>query len=155
MTTIAWDGRHVVADRQMSSSLGYIYPGFREKLVYDSDSGRTYAHTGHAALFEPLIAWHKAGADPKDIPVGAVSDCPDMLIVFERGKCFGYRMSVPYPIEFFAPEAWGDGDLIAIGAMEAGATAEKAIEIAIRRDVMTGCGILVKNVEIMVIQTDA
>jgi hypothetical protein len=155
MTTIAWDGKNVAADRQMSSSTGYIYPGSREKLVSDSDSGRTYAHTGHAALFDPLIAWHKAGSDPKDVPVGAASDDTDILIVFEGGKCFGYRMSVPYPIEFFAPEAWGSGDLIAIGAMEAGATAQKAVEIATRRDAMTGCGILVENIEMRVIPTDA
>lgn len=127
MTTIAWDGRTVAGDNQARSG-NYRCPQGMHKIRRVGD--RVYAVTGSAPLVQPMIEWHQKGAKPADIPqVKGDSYC--RLIVFEKGRCYLYTSEIPYPDEYFAPNAWGSGDDFAIGAMHAGADAKRAIEIAI------------------------
>jgi len=137
MTVIAWDGRMVAAD-----GLG-VADGRRsfrasEKIV--EKDGVVYATTGRMGpLQDAWIAWYEAGADPANPPPqgGAAEDCGN-FIVFKHAKCFIFSHVVPYACEEVAPCAFGSGGDYAMGAMIAGADAERAVEIAIMCDVNCG-----------------
>lgn len=127
MTTIAWDGKSVAADGQVTYGGQYIGPkSFREiKRIDDT----VYALVGSAALFDPFIKWYRDGADPYD-PLCVEKDDTTALLVFQDGQCLMYKTNIPYPDELHAPDAWGSGCEYAIGAMMAGADAKRAVEIA-------------------------
>lgn len=135
MTTIAWSGTEVAADSQVSYGM---CRGAGKVSKLERRGGVVYACTGTAPLFGPMIKWvEEDGADPEKKP-----KIPDekatTLLVFKDGKCFAYRTDIPYPEEMAAPDAWGSGAEFAIGAMRAGATAKRAVEIAIACDVHSG-----------------
>lgn len=135
MTTIAWDGLTVAADG-LKTRGGYLNPtGDFSKLFVDGAA--VYAILGSAALVRPLIDWVKAGANPVDIPKDKGDD-RSIILVFENKACFAYSTDLPYPEEMFAPDAWGSGGEIAIGAMDAGAHAHRAVQIAAARNPGTG-----------------
>ena len=140
MTTIAWDGRFLASDSAKFRGSYHRVPGNFQKIV--TVGGVVYACTGSAALFHPLIEWHKAGAEPADVPKDR-EDRSTSLLVFEGGKCRLYCTDLPYPEELIAPDAWGVGDDYAIGAMLAGANARRAVEIAKMVNPQTAGDILV------------
>ena len=134
MTTIAWDGKSVAADSQCTYG-SYISPENFKKLIKRGDV--VYACTGTGALFKPLIEWYYAGADPNTCPhLGKEGGAA--LLVFRGGKSLVLKTDMPYPDELHAPDAWGSGADFAIGAMKAGADAQRAVEIAIECDPYTG-----------------
>lgn len=145
MTTIATDGVTIAADGLRCSGdepLSYA----ERKLVVDS--GVIYAFMGDFAAMPAAIAWHKAGADPREAP--RHWDGPDggwTLIVIERGpKCTLYRSRLPYPDPHPFPQAFGSGCNFAMGALLAGASPRNAIEVASRLNVYTGGEIQVVNI---------
>lgn len=140
MTTVAWDGKSVAAD-SMAVAGGYVKPQKAVKIRRVRET--VYACTGSFSLFEPMIAWHQSGADPKDLPVAKNESL--VLIVFHEGRCLCFRNDEPYPDESFAPDAWGDGYQYAIGAMKNGADARRAVETAIECAVYTRGDITVEN----------
>jgi ATP-dependent protease HslVU (ClpYQ) peptidase subunit len=135
MTVIAWDGRYVAADSLVcyGSTRG---AGPVKKIRTTAKAA--YALTGHGALFDPMIEWIENGAKPDDKPSCGDNYSDTLILQFLDGKCYGYRVSLPYPDELIAPDAWGAGADFAIGAMEAGKNAAEAVEIAIRRETYTG-----------------
>ena len=52
--------------------------------------------------------------------------------------CTSFTPKMPYPEEYFAPEAWGVGADYALGAMDSGADAKMAVERAIKREIWLG-----------------
>lgn len=133
MTVIAWDGRYVAAD-----SLETFGSCRASKPVVKLQLRGTvlFGLTGTAALLEPMIEWYLAGCKIDDLP--KVADDRSRLLVFREGKAHCYTMKVPYPVECYAVDAWGTAAEVALGAMDAGVSAEKAVEIAIARDVWCG-----------------
>lgn len=139
MTVIAWDGRLIAADSQVTygTSRG-SKPVEKIRRVGDV----IYACTGSASLFEPMMAWHQAGASPTDKPVAAEGDAATRLIVWKEGRCLSYKLETPYPEEHFAPEGWGIASDHVMGAMDAGIDAKTAVENAIKREVYLGGPVL-------------
>jgi hypothetical protein len=139
MTLLAWDGRYVAADSQITC--GTIRTsGTVEKI---SKIGSTvYAFTGTAALREPMIEWVEKGADPDERPLFGDGDKGCTLVVWRDGKCFQYNLDTPYPFECKAPDAWGVGMSYALAAMDCGKTAVEAVEKAIQREVYLGGPVL-------------
>lgn len=127
MTTIAWDGKSVAADSMKSAGVYVTRSGSFEKLVRRGQE--VFAFAGSAPLFAPMIEWYLAGADAQKCPKDA-DDGSSALIVFKEGRCFQYILETPYPEELFAPDAFGAGSDFAIGAIKAGASVHRAIEIA-------------------------
>jgi hypothetical protein len=119
----------------MSSAGEYRTPAPAQKLKMRGQE--VFALSGEAALFEPMIEWYLAGANPKEVPTGTPGHTSS-LVVFKAGRCFSYKTTLPYPDEFFAPDAWGSGQDFAIGAMKGGADAKRAVEIAIDCNPHTG-----------------
>lgn len=136
ITLIAWDGQTVAADGQMLYGATRASGGYRKIRVAADDT--VYAFTGTASLFESMIKWFEGGAKPEERPLFGEDAAGSTLIVWRDGRCFSYRLETPYPCECFAPDAWGSSVVYALGAMDGGATAIKAVELAIKREVYIG-----------------
>lgn len=136
MTTIAWDGKTVAAD-----SLKTIRDGFERRAGSFQKIKRVgdivYAITGSAALFDPLIEWHKEGAFRNKMPKDK-HDGYSALLVFSEGRCFCYTTDIGYPEELFAPDAFGSGSDYALGALHAGVDAARAVQVAMICNPQTG-----------------
>ena len=136
MTTIAWDGRYLAAD-SMATMGNYTSPKAVQKIRQEGNT--LYAIVGFSAWFDAWIAWHKAGADPKALPVTTIpAGCTGNFIVIKDGICRFCGHDLPYFSVANPPDAWGSGSEFAIGAMLAGCSAERAIEIAIQADPYSG-----------------
>lgn len=143
MTTIAIDshGVHIAADGLINASGSRITHNARKIRV---DSGAIYALAGTTCLFEPLIKWHKAGADPANVPAGLDSEWA-LLVVTKDGAVL-FSRDVPYPEQQYYPWTQGTGYRYAMGALKAGASAQRAVEIACEIDIHSGGEIQVVNI---------
>lgn len=134
MTTIAWDGEILAADKRcLLDRLPFkVTKIFRigERLV------------GVAGDYAPclkVVEWIKTGEDPQNTPI-LDKEWWINIIVIEDGKCFRYENFTKFEVEepFFAI---GSGRDFAIAAMHLGKTAIEAVEIASLFDVNTGDGV--------------
>lgn len=149
MTTIAFDGRFVAADR-LAGSHDMRYQRPVVKLLTDPRQPDVlFGLTGSFGYLQPMIDWFLAGAEPAAMP--AYKDpCDSCLLVFCRsGQLSTYRLSMPYPENIGEPDAWGTGADFAIGAMDAGRCARDAVIIASRRDKHSGNGVLTYDLHTM------
>lgn len=130
MSTIACDGEILAADTQMSSD--YI-DAIEFKKIFKVEDGFYAGFAGECRVIVAVVEWLRGGDRPD---VDKDADLTALLI--RNGS--GYTMEAPffkeYPIAL--PAAAGSGSVFAIGAMDAGASAREAVEIAIRRDLSTG-----------------
>lgn len=138
MTTIAWDGVTLAADKQASAS-GMIFNVTKIFRV----NGCLVGAAGDFDRINEMVAWFADGADPAKLPpfqrsnddyVGLLVIRPDLSInKYERA-------TTPFKIEspFFAI---GSGRDFAMAAMHLGKTAQEAVEVAAAMDTGTGNGI--------------
>jgi len=133
MTTIAWDGKTLAVDS--AQSRGDIITGLKMKKLYlDVGPFKAVAISGVTQNYEPLIKWIKCGGDNPSI-----SDHFSILCINKKGQCFGLHDGDQlYFVRRKDKCSEGSGWQIALGAMDAGATAIEAIKIASKRDVYTG-----------------
>lgn len=138
MTVVAWDGRYVAADSlEVSGSSRCTKPVQKIEVR----EGTVYAVSGAAGLHKPLIDWiHNHAADPEKKPVVHEQHQDTTVIVWRDGRCFAYDLKMPYPVEYFAPEAWGCSSAAhhVIGAMDSGVNARTAVERVIIRNAAVG-----------------
>lgn len=139
MTTIAWDGKALAADRAFNT--GYIqYPGrkiFHIKLSPNLPYGiggqdALVGVTGEAMALIPLIHWlAHGGAWPAGIlPTPKENEECLLLVIIRRDKiiimnCRGGVMELPQ--QNFVD---GAGGMVAMGVLLAGGSAERAVELA-------------------------
>jgi hypothetical protein len=136
MTVIAWDGRFVAAD---SLECYGTVRSSRAVQKLSERNGFVFACTGSGALFEPLINWYVAGCKSDAVPSCGNDGKDTKLVVFRPDRrAFVYSPNMPHAAELFAPDALGCAADMAIGAMEAGASAARAVEISIKRVVYVG-----------------
>jgi ATP-dependent protease HslVU (ClpYQ) peptidase subunit len=135
MTTIAWDGTTLAADKQAAVGGNRTTVTKIRKLADGSLLGTTGAFT----MGLEVMAWVEAGADPATVPPfqrtddwqGVVHIRTDASIwLYERGP-------MPFRVEdkFIA---LGSGHDLALAAMHLGCDAEKAIRVAAVFDPNTG-----------------
>ena len=139
MTCIAWDGRMLAADRQATNA-GMRRVVSKLRLLPDS---LWMTGTGDASILAEMMAWFEAGANVEKFPKRQASDDGGAFLVVRRAEILVYeRGPIPLPLH---PDnkiaAWGSGRDYAIGAMEMGADAAKAVEIACRWEVYCGHGV--------------
>jgi len=96
-----------------------------------------------AGDLEDLVAafdWLEAGGSEvtkKDYNLLRIVNC-DIITINKHGEVFHYSGSL-YPVKTTAPWfALGSGQELAMGALEMGATAKEAVQIAAKYDVNTG-----------------
>lgn len=108
-----------------------------------------YAYAGISALHAPIIAWFEAGHDPKNVPQFNSSDATHgwaLLVIKKDGSMWSVGDEAPYPLEARAPFTLGSGADYAMGALHAGVSAKRAVEIAAKLDLHTGGDIQVVSI---------
>ena len=129
MTTIAYDGKRLVADGKMTLSGSIVSTTFK-KLTRLKD-GRMMAFTGTPVHQAPFAKWLNGEAEKA--PTGDFSimlvELDGSLKIYEDGE---------YYLDAVAPYACGSGGLIARVAMLCGKDAQEAVEIASAIDIYSG-----------------
>lgn len=132
MTTVAFDGQHLAADKLMGGRHTV------SKIFQISDT-LWFAGAGDYCQIVEVAEWLKAGA-PSDAKPEVDGDSDYLLI--DKGR--PYWLTVPFLRKVKIKErvaALGSGSMYALGAMAAGASAKAAVKIACVYDPNSGKGI--------------
>lgn len=136
MTVVAWDGTTIAADSQSSyGDIRWLKPSIK---IFDLGNGKYAASSGSAAAKAKFVEWCEQGRSPKHFPTLADDGC---YIYIENKIATVYDQN-GLAIETEPPIAMGIGKEFALGAMEAGANAAKAVAIAIKYSVWCGPPVL-------------
>jgi ATP-dependent HslUV protease subunit HslV len=139
MTTIATDGKSMAGDGLCTDHTETIVDMARPK-VFRLSGGRIAGGAGNSFDVDAWMAWLEAG---KAGPCPIASDRFNGVILTLDGTILwvDYKgREVPSP----APVAIGSGQDFALGAMAAGASPARAVEIACARDCYSGGEITVE-----------
>lgn len=128
MTTIAFDGHSLAADRQVSSD-GALY---RHSIKLHHVPGGVFACAGSVSQTHKFLRWYKAGM--KSEP--PVLDCFDAISLV-KGKVSEWEGSDEIPSDN-QKLAIGSGMVWAMAAMDFGMSAREAVTYAATRDNQTG-----------------
>lgn len=140
MTTIATDGKTVVADKRITSTSGVHYTS-NDKIHRIGEW--IVGASGDAFDCIEFLKWFRACEAGEKIPVPNLDSKFEGLAVHESGKIVEYGGKCQPMIVEEKFYAIGSGVGVALGALAAGADPKKAIEIACRFDRWTGNGITV------------
>lgn len=144
MTVIAWDGKTLAADKQMTNGMTKLTVTKIFRVT-----GGLIGICGDASAGTETLQWFCDGAIPEDYPKGnREQDRGASLInVLTDGTVWKYEKS-PYPFKVEGVCcAFGCGDEGAMIAMECGADARRAVEIVSKYN--TGCGNGVDTLELV------
>jgi hypothetical protein len=145
MTTIAIDSKGFVAADGLRTWSGDITGRAEEKLRIRY--GRIYALAGTCGAFEPLIKWHgEQEADPDKVPKLGGDNGWLLVVIDGSGLVLKYTNTCPYAEDLPTPVAFGAGMDLAKGAMLAGASAERAVQLVADNTNHTGGRIQVVNI---------
>lgn len=136
MTTVAYDGKSIAADRR----IGNMEAG----KLFRLKSGAIFAGAGYYAQIVEVCAWLNEGGKPADRPKlpDDEEESSEFLLIETSGEA--YWLTSPYLRRVKINErfcAIGSGSEYALGALAAGVSAKRAVEIACRFDVCTGKGV--------------
>lgn len=138
MTTIAWDGKTLAADKRFTIG-GCAATGTKIFHLEDLLVG----FSGSAAQAMEMLAWLEAGEDPEEFPASQrdADDAVAVLVVRKGGWIDVYERT-PFPMriedKFYA---MGSGRDYALAAMHLGKTAREAVEVSCVFEVDCGNGI--------------
>ncbi len=135
----------IAADSQGTREDGPIvsYSDRKLKRFPNGDIAGSIGAEDAALEFEE---WYEAGAKPDDRPRFEEGDF-GAIVLTSDGRLFKYWARLT-PVEVFEDTvAFGTGDAVAYGAMDAGATPEEALHIACHRDKYTGPPVVVERLE--------
>lgn len=139
MSTVAWDGKSLAADKQLTGS--YKQCGWKITMMPD---GVVAAGVGDTWRVLALFQWYSNGADPEKWPFD-YDDTPgsrQALILADKKMVVEFEVTCA-PVSYPRGQklAWGHGADFAMGAMAAGCGAKRAVEIASDLDTYTGKGV--------------
>ena len=142
MTTAAWDGKTMAADRQ-STTGGMRHQSPQAKIHQGTYHGMPalFAGAGTVVYSASMIEWLLLGMPDERKP--EMPESPDSFTVFvatEAGVFLYVDSLRPIPLGQIK-WAIGSGGEYAFGAMDAGASAKRAVEIACDRDTNSGMGV--------------
>lgn len=135
MTTIAWDGKTLAADRRATWGGTPVVVTKAARIKAPDGLWWLVGTSGHSAQCEAAMRWMAGRAGKPD----DLNDC-SRIAVSPRGDVW-HATGVLWSL--IGRRAWaiGSGSDYALGAMAAGATAKQAVRIAARLDVSTGNGV--------------
>lgn len=136
MTTIAWDGKTLAADRQITYDK--TVEGEVTKIYKRKKDGALCAVAGNLPIAIRFVRWFLAGGkgEPPELEKGTAT--ATSFVIYSPELMVKYSNTGWYEVELPNPFADGSGWELALGAMAAGATAEQAVHIASRFDTATG-----------------
>lgn len=144
MTTIAWDGQTLAADS--CSWSGGCRRRVRKVFKVTAADGRRFlvAFAGDGCFALAVLAWMRGERERPD-PLAFIK--PDdisnqcALVIDEKRRVWQLGCSLVYSRMRERFYAFGGGQDFAWGALEAGATAQQAVRIAIKRSDYAGLGV--------------
>ena len=135
MTTIAWDGKTLAVDSMVTSG-GIVTSIDQKKLFTDVGQYKAVAISGSIVCMNALIEWIKNGEEG-DPP--KMEEYDSIMCVDKDGRMLTFwHHSSREPQNNSGITSGGNGWEIALGAMEAGANAVEAVEIACKLNIYTG-----------------
>lgn len=144
MTTIAWDGATLAADA--CSWSGPARRRVRKVFKVRALDGRQFlvAFAGDGTFAHQILAWMRGERGPPNCADYLKSEdfqnqCA--LVIDEQRRVWQLSSQLHYSRMRERIYAFGGGHEFAWGALEAGATARQAIQIAIKRSDMAGLGV--------------
>lgn len=138
MTIIAWDGKTLAADKQMT------WADMRSTVrkIRRLENGEVIGATGDSGKCLSVLDWYEQGAEPEKWPKCQTSDDYARLIVARPGKGLVYFDWLPIEQPILDPfMAFGAGRDFAMGALAMGAGAAQAVEVASRFSASCGMGV--------------
>lgn len=144
MTTIAWDGRTLAADR--CSWSGGCRRSVRKVFKVTAPDGRRYlvAFAGYGNFCLTVLAWMRGrGARPEPREYFEAKDLNQQcaVVIDGKGRVWSLGNELVYCRMQERMFATGAGQEFAWGALEAGATAKRAVQIAAKRSDYAGFGV--------------
>lgn len=138
MTTIAWDGETLAADKQSTS---HGMPRTVTKI--HRIRGELFALSGGGVHCRALLKWFEGSRNPSEWPKAPDDeDCGNIVQVTKEGLFVwsgsGFPHAEPLEDKFLA---FGSGRDFAMTAMHLGRSAKEAVEIASIYDISTGMGV--------------
>lgn len=130
MTTIAWDGKHLVADTRCTSTMGLVR---RVEKAWKLENGTLFASCGSPEQNVIVRAWLN-GETPK--PTFPMDDFTGIQIAADKSIWIYEKLLAPWRI-FDPNHAIGSGRDFALAAMALGKTALEAVELAAQFDAWT------------------
>lgn len=141
MTVIVTDGKVMAADSLTT------FGGERSLKPTDKlrlRGGRVFGVSGIVGMIDDIVDWYcKEPRDPKEAPK-AEGEQWSMLVLEPDGRIFHVHSCSCRPHEVAAPFTIGSGSEYALGAMLAGASPARAVEIACH--LSTTCGLPVNQI---------
>lgn len=139
MSTVAWDGKTLAADRQ--STQGDL-AGVCNK-IYQLATGELVAWVGMRCAGEVMMRWYTEGADLKAYPSFQSNNDLNchFIVISVDGTAHEYSQHPVAMLRSQKPWAWGSGRDFALGAMAMGANATQAVKVASQFDINTGMGV--------------
>ena len=127
MTIIATDGYSISADSRCTGPSGIIQRPWTK--IFPLPDGSAIGCCGSAALATILIEWITFSGETADLRPSFISeDDFEAIRLYPNGNLFSYGPHcLPEAVPF--PYAIGSGSQYAIGALEAGASPQRAVEI--------------------------
>lgn len=140
MTTIAFDGNTLAADRAAwSGSVKYTVRKVH-RIIAPNGSVFLVAMCGDGPYAEQVLSWMKGGRHPGTYPND--DNITIGLVIDEQRRIWRLNaVRLTYSRVLDKIHATGAGQEFAIGALEAGATAKQAVQIAIKRSDYAGLGV--------------
>jgi hypothetical protein len=138
MTTIAWDGRWLSADRKCVNG-NAVFKVCKVAEIRD----HLLAYAGDADQGEEMLHWFKAGADPDKFPEKQRDHQRfSPLVAIRRDGWILVYECTPYPVRH-PPQKYaiGTGKAYALAAMYCGRDSEDAVKVASEFDPHTGLGV--------------
>jgi hypothetical protein len=136
MSTIAYDGKQVVADRCASCHGGSFHEVTKVHLISHKGEWAIFASAGD--MQDGILAREWLDGDQKD-PKPKLNADSFVAIMVTKKKA--YRMEEALVMwEIMAPHALGSGRDFARACMHLGMDAKRAVEVATELDIHTGCG---------------
>lgn len=137
MTVIAWDGKTLAADKQVTSG-GTAGTATKIHRVPGGIVGFT-GNEGHAVA---LLAWFNGGRDPEKWPKKSGDESASAIYITHEGVFCYTGDDGPYAARREDKrDAWGAGYAYALAAMHLGFDARFAVEVACALDLNCGMGI--------------
>lgn len=143
MTIIACDGKHIAADGQWNNRQ-HRDAHTAKKLVVEQ--GHIFGICG-TEILDVLIEWYFDGHNPKNLPHLGQNEAWELIVITPDNNFLLCNVDIPYPRKYQPPFASGSGTAFAMGAMLAGASARRAVEIACQLDLYCGPPITVIDLE--------
>jgi len=138
MSVIAFDGITIAADKQGTRGSNR----YTTTKLHRIDDNTVAGYVGSLDHGAQLLNWYCDGANDKRFPFLADENDRATLVIMHKGVlgiCFG-GVPVIHIVED-TPYAVGSGEDVAMGAMLAGATAVRAVELACEMNIYCGKGV--------------